>query len=52
MHIILHYRLLGINFMSSMRRARIRAFKILDIKSDSASIEEEDKDGPTEVVQF
>ena len=44
-------RLLGVNFLSTVRRARIQAFKILDVKSDPANLVDEDSHGnPTEVV--
>ena len=44
-------RILGVNFLSTMRRARIHAFKILDAKSDTAAVAGEEKDqNPTEVV--
>lgn len=45
------FRILGVNFLSTMRRARIHAFKILDAKSDTAAVAGEEKDqNPTEVV--
>ena len=44
-------RLLGVNIFSTLRRARIQAFRILDAKSEDANIVEEEIDAdPSEIV--
>eukprot|EP00112_Aurelia_sp_Birch-Aquarium-sp1_P013993 Seg2996.3 transcript_id=Seg2996.3/GoldUCD/mRNA.D3Y31 product="E3 ubiquitin-protein ligase MARCH5" protein_id=Seg2996.3/GoldUCD/D3Y31 len=46
-------RLLGVNFLTTIRRARIQAFRILDIKSEQASLEEEESaQAPCDVVSM
>ncbi|XP_065068749.1 uncharacterized protein LOC135694036 isoform X2 [Rhopilema esculentum] len=45
------FRLLGVNIFSTLRRARIQAFRILDAKSEDANIVEEEIDAdPSEIV--